>query len=154
MGRISWTSYPLGYGYQGMATHCSILAGRILPTEVPWRVTVHGVTNSLARLCTKHTVSFDIIGNLLCQMQCPYIIILSHQEKPYSKEIRPRVSRRRKHGVRGLGTTDWKVASREPVWGGGVNLGGGASAFICITNTHRTQYVQFIIRIYRNFLQT
>ena len=118
------------------------------------RVTVHGVTNSLARLCTQHTVSFDIIGNLLCQMQCPYIIILSHQEKPYSKEIRPRVSRRRKHGVRGLGTTDRKLASREPVWGGGVNLGGRASAFICITNTHRTQYVQFIIRIYRNFLQT
>jgi len=81
------------------------------------RVTVHGVTNSLARLCTQHTVSFDIIGNLVCQMQRPYIIILSHQEKPYSKEIRPRVSRRRKHGVRGLGTTDWKLASREPVWG-------------------------------------
>ena len=98
--------YPLHY--------CS---WRILPTEVPWRVTVHGVTNSLARLCTQHTVSFDIIGNLLCQMQRPYIIILSHQEKPYSKEIRPRVSRRRKHGVRGLGTTDWKLASREPVWG-------------------------------------
>ena len=35
--------------------------------------------------------------------------------------------------------------------GGGVNLGGGASAFICITNTHRTQYVQFIIWIYRRF---
>ena len=29
--------------------------------------------------------------------------------------------------------------------GTGVNLGGGDSAFICITTTHCTQYVQFII---------
>ena len=49
----------------------------------------------------------------LCQIQRPYNIILSRQEKPHSKEIRPRVSRRRKHGDRGLGTRDWKLASRE-----------------------------------------
>ena len=47
----------------------------------------------------------------LCQMQRPYIIIVSRQQNPYSKEIRLRVSRRRKHGVRGLGTRDWKLAS-------------------------------------------
>ena len=50
-------------------------------------------------------------------MQRPYIVILSRQEKPYSNEIRPRVSRRRKHGVRDLGTRDWKLASGERVWG-------------------------------------
>jgi hypothetical protein len=50
-------------------------------------------------------------------MQHPYIIIFSRQEKPYSKEIRRKVSRRRKHGVRGLGTRDGKLASWE-LWQG------------------------------------
>ena len=31
---------------KGMATHSSILAWRILWIEEPWRVTVHGVTES------------------------------------------------------------------------------------------------------------
>ena len=48
----------------------------------------------------------------LCQKQRPYIITLNHQENPYSKEIGHTVLRRRKHGVRGLGTRDWKLASR------------------------------------------
>ena len=76
----------------------------------------------------------------LCQMQRPYIIILSRQEKPYSNETRPRVYRRRKHGVRGLGTRDRKLASRGAGAGKGVNLGGGDSAFVCITSMHCTQY--------------
>ena len=45
-------------------------------------------------------------------MQCPCIIILSHQEKLYSNEIRPRVYRR-KHGGTGLGTRYWKGGSWE-----------------------------------------
>ena len=58
----------------------------------------------------------------LCQIQRPYIIIFSHQEKPYSKEIRPGVSRRRKLGVRGLGTRDEKLASWELGWGFSIHL--------------------------------
>ena len=45
-----------------------------------WRVTVHGVANSLARLCTQHTVSFDIIVNLLC-VKCSAHISLSYAIK-------------------------------------------------------------------------
>ena len=50
------------------------------------------------------------------------------------------MSRRRKHGVRGLGTRDRKLASRGAGAGKGVNLGGGDSAFVCITSMHCTQY--------------
>ena len=86
----------------------------------------------------------------LCQTQRPYIIIISRQQNPYSKEIRLRVSRRRKHGVRGLGTRDWKLAFPGAGAGKGANLGGGDSENICITSMHCTQYsfnllFQFII---------
>jgi len=38
-------------------------------------------------------------------------------------------------------------------WAGkGANLGGGDSAFICITRMHCAQYIQFIISVYRRFL--
>ena len=48
-----------------------------------WRATVHGIANCLGR--TEHTgysISFDIIVNLICQMQRSYIIFLSCQQHP------------------------------------------------------------------------
>ena len=106
-----------------------------------WTAIFHGVANSLG---TTEEVRHSFIRHYsepsLCQIQHPYIIILSRQQNPYWEEIRLRVSRRRKHGVRGLGTRDRKLASRGAGAGKGVNLGGGDSAFVCITSMHCTQY--------------
>ena len=71
---------------------------------------VHGIFQ--ARVLEWGAIAFSNSEPSLCQMQRPYIIIVSSQQNPYSKEIRLRVSRRRKHGIRGLGTRDWKLASR------------------------------------------
>ena len=110
-----------------------------------WRVTVHGVANSLARLCTQHTVSFDIIVNLLCQMQHPYNHYLKPSRKALFKRNQPQSVEEEKTWSQGPGNKGLEAGFRGAGMGRGVNLGGGASAFICITNTHRTQYVQFII---------
>ena len=83
-------------------------------------------------------------------MQRPYSIILSHREKPYSKEIRPSVEEE-KTWSQGPGNKGREAGFAGTGAGTGVNLGGGDSAFICITTTHCTQYVQFIIWIYRRF---
>ena len=63
-------------------------------------------------------------------MQRPCIIIVSRQKNPYSKEIRLRVSSRRKHGVRALGTRDWKLASRVLGWGKGQISGAGLNEYL------------------------
>ena len=77
LGRISWTSYPLGYGYQGMATHCSILAWRIPQTEVPGGLQSTGVANSLSTTeWVQDSISLDSRVNVLC-VKCSTHISLS-----------------------------------------------------------------------------
>ena len=88
----------------------------------------------------------------VCEMLRPYIIIFSHQEKPYSKEIRPGVSRRRKHGVRGLGTRDGKLDSRELGGERRESRGRGLSVHLHNQNTLHAIEFPFTISIYCRFL--
>ena len=51
---------------KGMATHCSVLAWRSMDREA-WRAIFLGVANSLSMTEeVRHSISFDIIVNLLC----------------------------------------------------------------------------------------
>ena len=50
-----WETWVLSLGWgdpleEGMATHCSVLAWRILTHRGAWRATVHGVTKNRTRL--------------------------------------------------------------------------------------------------------
>jgi len=50
-----WETWVLSLGWgnpleEGMATHCSVLAWRILMHRGAWQATVHGVTKSRTRL--------------------------------------------------------------------------------------------------------
>ena len=59
-----------------MATHCSILDWRSMDTGA-WGAIFHEVTNSLGTTEeVRHSISFDIIVNLLC-VKCSAHISLS-----------------------------------------------------------------------------
>ena len=58
---------------EGMATHCNILAWRILWTEEPGRLYSMGLQIVWARLRRFGTLSFDIIVNLLCVKSSTHI---------------------------------------------------------------------------------
>ena len=71
-------------------------------------------------------------------MQHSHIIFLSHQENPSFESNK--MQSIEKTWSQGLGSR------LRQIWGGKVaNLGGGTSAFICITRMHCTQYIKFII---------
>ena len=129
-----------------MAIHCSILAWRI-----PW-TEKHGGLQLMGSQIVWHDCAlraFCFIWHYsepsLCQMQHSHITFLSHQENSLFERNK-------------MQSVEEKTWSQGPgsrlceIWGGkGANLGGGDSAFICITRRHCTQYVKFIIWIYRRF---
>ena len=128
-----------------MATHCSILAWRIPCTEEP------GGLQSMGSQIVWHDCVFKALCFIwhysepsLCQMQHSHIIFLSRQENPSFESNKTQSIE--KTWSQGLGSR------LQEIWGRKVdNLGGGDSAFICITRRHCTQYVKFIIWIYCRF---
>ena len=128
-----------------MATHCSILAWRIPCTEEPgglqwmgWQIVWHDC--ALKALC----FIWHYSEPSLCQMQHSHIIFLSRQENPsFESNKTQSVEKTWSQGLR---------SRLREIWGGkAANLGGGDSAFICITRRHCTQYTKFIIWIYCRF---
>ena len=112
--------YPLQYS-------CSAVHGqRSLEGYIPWgrKQSGHDWGDSALYIIWQYSEPS------LCQMQRPYIIILSCQKNPYGKEIRLRVLRRRKHGVRSLRTRDWKVASQDPGRGKAWISGAGTQQYL------------------------
>ena len=105
-----------------------------------WRATVHGVTNNLSTTeWVQDSISLDSIVNLLC-VNCSAHISLSLATKKslIQKKSDPecRGGENMESGAWEQGMGSWIQGS----WAGrGVNLGGGDSAFICITRTHCTQ---------------
>ena len=100
-----------------------------------WRVTVHGVANSLARLCTQHTVSFDIIVNLLCQMQHPYNHYLKPSRKALFKRNQPQSVEEEKTWSQGPGNKG-PEAGFQGSWGGERRESRGRRLSVRLHNQH------------------